>query len=94
MPSSIESYEMRKLPWSVACGELGGKSATGYHRRDTQTKKGRARPSSFSDVRITTLESETLGSHRASMTELRAELSKTQEKFRRPEEDSLPSQGE
>ena len=52
----------------------------------TPKRKGRARPSSFSDVRITTLERD-LGESQASMTELRAELSKTQEKFRRTEED-------
>ena len=48
-------------------------------------RRGHARSSSFSDVRITTLERD-LGESQASVMELRAELSKTQEKVRRTEE--------
>jgi septal ring factor EnvC (AmiA/AmiB activator) len=51
----------------------------------TPKRKGRARSSSFSDVRITALERD-LGESQASMMELRAELSKAQEKLRRTEE--------
>jgi chromosome segregation ATPase len=52
----------------------------------TPKRKGRARSSSFSGVRITALERD-LGDSQASMMELRAELSKAQEKLRRTEED-------
>jgi DNA repair exonuclease SbcCD ATPase subunit len=52
----------------------------------TPKRKGRARSSSFSDVRITALERD-LGESQASMMELRAELSKAQEKLRRTEGD-------
>jgi chromosome segregation ATPase len=52
----------------------------------TPKRRGRARSSSFSDVRITALERD-LGESQASMVELRAELSKAQEKLRRTEED-------
>lgn len=52
----------------------------------TPKRKGRARSSSFSDVRITALERD-LGESQASMMELRAELSKAQEKLRRTEDD-------
>jgi septal ring factor EnvC (AmiA/AmiB activator) len=48
-------------------------------------RRGHARSSSFSDVRITTLERD-LGESQASVMELRAELSKAQEKARRTEE--------
>jgi DNA repair exonuclease SbcCD ATPase subunit len=51
----------------------------------TPKRRGRARSSSFSDVRITTLERD-LGESQASVTELRAELVKVQEKARRTEE--------
>jgi DNA repair exonuclease SbcCD ATPase subunit len=52
----------------------------------TPKRRGRARSSSFSDVRITALERD-LGESHASVKELRAELSKAQEKLRRTEED-------
>jgi len=52
----------------------------------TPKRKGRARSSSFSDVRITALERD-LGESQASTMELRAELGKTREKLRRIEED-------
>ncbi|KAI0285376.1 hypothetical protein BGY98DRAFT_1183192 [Russula aff. rugulosa BPL654] len=52
----------------------------------TPKRKGRARSSSLSDVRITALERD-LGDSQASMMELRAELGKAQEKLRRTEED-------
>jgi chromosome segregation ATPase len=52
----------------------------------TPKRRGHARSSSFSDVRITTLERD-LGESQASVTELRAELVKAQEKLRRTEED-------
>lgn len=52
----------------------------------TPKRKGRARSSSFSDVRITALERD-LGESQATMMELRAELGKVQEKLRRTEED-------
>ena len=48
-------------------------------------RRGHARSSSFSDVRITTLERD-LGESPVSVMELRAELSKAQEKVRRTEE--------
>jgi uncharacterized coiled-coil protein SlyX len=49
-------------------------------------RKGRARSSSFSDVRITALERD-LGESQASMTKVRAELGEAQEKLGRTEED-------
>ncbi len=52
----------------------------------TPKRKGRARSSSFSDVRVTALERD-LGESQASVTELRAELGKAQERLRRTEED-------
>jgi chromosome segregation ATPase len=52
----------------------------------TPKRKGRARSSSFSDVRITALERD-LGESQASMMELRAELGKAREKLRRTKED-------
>ncbi|KAF8506642.1 hypothetical protein F5888DRAFT_17858 [Russula emetica] len=52
----------------------------------TPKRKGRARSSSFSDVRITALERD-LGESQASMMELRAELGKAREKLRRTEDD-------
>ena len=52
----------------------------------TPKRKGRARSSSFSDVRITALERD-LGESHASVKELRAELGKAQEKLRRTEDD-------
>ena len=52
----------------------------------TPKRKGRARSSSLSDIRITTLERD-LRDSRASVLDLQAELGKTQEKLRRNEED-------
>ncbi len=52
----------------------------------TPKRKGRARSSSLSDVRITSLERD-LGESRASMLGLQAELGKAREKLRRNEED-------
>ena len=52
----------------------------------TPKRKGRARSSSLSDMRITTLEQD-LEESQASVTELRAELTKAREKLRRTEED-------
>ena len=52
----------------------------------TPKRKGRARSSSLSDVRITTLERD-LGESQASIAELRAELDKAREKSRRAEDD-------
>src|SRR6266849_5238410 len=52
----------------------------------TPKRKGRARSSSFSDVRITALERD-LGGSQASMAELRAELGKAEGKLRRAEEE-------
>jgi hypothetical protein len=52
----------------------------------TPKRKGRARSSSLSDIRITTLERDLLES-RASALSLQAELGKAQEKLRRNEED-------
>jgi chromosome segregation ATPase len=52
----------------------------------TPKRKGRTRSSSLSDVRITTLERD-LGESQASVTEVRVELAKAQEKLRRMEED-------
>lgn len=51
----------------------------------TPKRKGRLRSSSLSDIRITTLERD-LGESQASVTGLRAELGKAQEKLRRTEE--------
>lgn len=52
----------------------------------TPKRKGRARSSSLSDVRITALERD-LGDSQASVAELRAELDKARERLRRSEED-------
>jgi chromosome segregation ATPase len=52
----------------------------------TPKRKGRARSSSLSDFRITTLERD-LEDSQSSATELRAELTKAREKLRRAEED-------
>jgi chromosome segregation ATPase len=52
----------------------------------TPKRKGRARSSSLSDIRITTLERD-LRDSRASVLEVQAELGKAQEKLRRNEED-------
>lgn len=52
----------------------------------TPKRKGRARSSSLSDVRITALERD-LGESQASVTELRAGLEKAREKLRRAEDD-------
>jgi DNA repair exonuclease SbcCD ATPase subunit len=52
----------------------------------TPKRKGRARSSSLSDVRITALERD-LGESQDSVAELRAELDKAREKLRRAEED-------
>ena len=52
----------------------------------TPKRKGRARSSSLSDIRITTLERD-LRDSRASVLDLQAELGKAQEKLRRSEKD-------
>src|SRR5579863_7139047 len=52
----------------------------------TPKRKARARSSSLSDMRITTLEQD-LEESQASVTELRAELTKAREKLRRTEDD-------
>ena len=52
----------------------------------TPKRKGRARSSSLSDVRVSTLERD-LGESRASVLDLQAKLGKAQEKLRRNEED-------
>ncbi len=52
----------------------------------TPKRKGRARSSSLSDVRVATLERD-IGESRASVLNLQAELGKAQEKLRRTEED-------
>ncbi|KAI9444747.1 hypothetical protein H4582DRAFT_842831 [Lactarius indigo] len=59
----------------------------------TPKRKGRARSSSLSDIRITTLERD-LGESRASVLNLQAELEKAQEKLRRNEEDLVRVENE
>ena len=59
----------------------------------TPKRKGRARSSSLSDIRITSLERD-LGDSRASVQGLQAELGKAQEKLRRNEEDLFRVQNE
>lgn len=59
----------------------------------TPRRKGRARSSSLSDIRITTLERD-LRDSRASVLELQAEVGKAQEKLRRNEEDLFRVQNE
>ncbi|KAH8997241.1 hypothetical protein EDB92DRAFT_1838622 [Lactarius akahatsu] len=59
----------------------------------TPKRKGRARSSSLSDIRITTLERD-LGESRASVLNLQAELEKVQEKLRRNEEDLVRVENE
>ncbi|KAH9065689.1 hypothetical protein EDB87DRAFT_1592501 [Lactarius vividus] len=59
----------------------------------TPKRKGRARSSSLSDIRITTLERD-LGESRASVLNLQAELGRAQEKLRRNEEDLVRVENE
>lgn len=59
----------------------------------TPKRKGRARSSSFSDVRITSLERD-LGESQASLMELRAELAKAQEKLRHTEENLVRAEND